>query len=116
MKALRSADLSFEKAELKLKVAELAEALATARLSVLDAQEEIRNLHARIAELTAVQDMRSRIVQRENVYFIQDGETEKGPYCPRCFEVENSLILAAKLPNTFRNLGTYKCPHCKAVY
>jgi hypothetical protein len=85
-KGLRSAEVSFDKAILKLKVAELADALADARLNTLDAQEEIVSLQRRIAELEKAQDLRSRVIHRNNVYFLRDGDTEKGPHCPRCFE------------------------------
>jgi polyhydroxyalkanoate synthesis regulator phasin len=53
VKALRSADSLFEKAELKLKIAELAEALATARLSVVEAQSEIQALKEQVARASS---------------------------------------------------------------
>src|SRR5574337_857983 len=110
VKALRAANASFEKAELKFKVAELADALASARLGVVDAQEEILTLKQRIAELEKADDLRDRIVHRENVYFIRDGEIEKGPYCPRCFESQQKVMPLTALSGPFRTLANYACP------
>ena len=45
VKYIRSAEHSFEKAEIKMKVADLADALADARMSILDAQAEIERLN-----------------------------------------------------------------------
>jgi len=56
LKILRSADAGMEKAELKLKIAELAELLADARMGVLDAREEIQSLQTRVEELEAALD------------------------------------------------------------
>ncbi|MDE2059506.1 MAG: hypothetical protein KGL31_01320 [candidate division NC10 bacterium] len=116
VKAFRSADASFEKAELKFKVAELADALANARLGVVEAQEEILAQKRRIAELETAQDLRDRIMHRENVYFVRDGETEKGPYCPRCFESEQKVMPLTALSGPFRTFASYTCPQCKAQY
>src|SRR5690348_15811958 len=92
LKGLRSTDTAYEKADLKLKVAELAELLADARVSVLDTQEEMRGLHARIQELEAAQDVRDRLVMRGNLYFVKEGDAERGPYCVACFEKEGRLM------------------------
>ncbi|MDE2058835.1 MAG: hypothetical protein KGJ27_03790 [candidate division NC10 bacterium] len=116
VKAFRAADASFEKVELKFKVAELADALANARLGVVEAQEEILAQKQRIAELETAQDLRDRIVHRENVYFVRDGETEKGPYCPRCFESEQKVMPLTALSGPFRTFAYYACPQCKAQY
>lgn len=116
VKGFRAADLSFEKAELKFKVAELADSLANARLGVVEAQEEILALKRRIADLEMAHDLRDRIVHRENVYFVRDGDTEKGPYCPRCFESGQKLMPLTALSGPFLALASYACPQCKAQY
>jgi hypothetical protein len=116
VKAFRAADVSFKKAELKLKVAELADALVNAHLAVVEAQGEILAQKRRIAELETAQDLRDRIVHRENVYFVRDGETEKGPYCPRCFESEQKVMPLTALSGPSRAFAYYACPQCKARY
>ena len=115
VKALHGAEISFEKAELKFKIAELAESLANARIAVLEAQEEIRQLQDRIGKLRKVEHLRSQLELRNNVYVIADDE-KKTKYCPRCFEVDSILIPVSILPIVFQQMGTYKCPNCKATY
>lgn len=116
VKALRGAEVGFEKAQLKLQVAELAELLANARMSVLDAQEEIHRLQKRIRELEASEDVRERLVRRGNVYFLKDGDKEKGPYCLRCYESDQKLMPLRTNPPGMRDFGLFVCPHCQDFY
>ena len=114
VKALRSAESMYEKAELKLKIAELAEALATARLSVVAAQAEIQALKDQIARSS--EDARAGIVKRDGVYFIRDDGQESGPLCPRCFEADGRRMPLTKFTGAFKAIGKYNCPECKATY
>lgn len=116
LKYLRDVDAKFDKAELKIKVAELAESLSLARSAVLDAKEENETLRAQIKELQNAQNDRANMVHKDNLYFFRQGEKQVGPYCPRCFEHEHQRMPVTKLEPAFRELGQYKCPQCKAVY
>lgn len=114
VKAIRSADSMYERAELKLKIADLAEALATARLSVLEAQAEIQSLKEQLARSS--QEGRGNIVQREGVYYAVDGAHESGPFCPRCFEADGRRMPLTRFGPAFFTIGKFNCPQCKAVY
>lgn len=116
IKALRSADVSFDRAQLKIQIAELAGALADARMSVLDAQEEISTLQERIRRLDARADVRSRLHYKNNAYYLAEGDKESGPYCVACFERHERLVRLTKLPSTFEGLGSFQCSSCRAVY
>lgn len=116
VKILRSADASFEKAELKLKIADLAEALASARLAVLDAQEEIEELRTELASLRDQRTEEASVIKRDNVYYIRAGDQERGPFCPRCYEAEGTKMPVSELPPGFRDIARFNCPNCKAHY
>ena len=104
VKALRSADVSFEKAELKLKVAELAELLAEARMSILDAQEENQVLRKQLEEAA-----RKRRLQFEKVAYweVLEGKKVDGPFCPKCLDAD-----AKEIRMTDRGNGYTCCVHC----
>ena len=116
VKYLRSVEANFDKAELKVKYAELADTIADTRESLLDAKEENESLQARIKELEAARDIRSRIVKRGNVYFIREESGESGPICVRCYEADHKQMPLTALPRDFRDLAQYRCPDCEAVY
>lgn len=116
-KVLRSTDVSFERAEIKIKVAELADALSDARMTALDAQEEITRLQSRIKELEARNDVRSRIRLRHSMYYLAEADDkESGPYCVACFETKDRTIALGTLGSSFVAMGRYQCPSCKAFY
>jgi hypothetical protein len=116
VKTLRAVDGAFDKAELKLKIATLAESLADAKMSVLDAQTELEEMRQRVAQLEAAQDSRDQLVKRQNVYWFAEGDTEQGPFCPRCFEVKHVRMPVTKLPPAMQRLAHYRCPECDATY
>lgn len=117
IKGMRGADFSLEKAELKLRLADLAESLVSARTAVLDAQQEIGELRARIAELERAQNLSERMEFRNNVYFVTgESGSNARPYCPRCFDADDALIHLAELPPGFRDLARYSCANCKGTF
>lgn len=113
---LREVDKKFDKAELKIKVAELAEALSVARLSVLDAKEENESLRAKLRELEGAKERHSNAIHKNNLYYFHEGEREDGPFCPRCFENDKKRMPVTKLNAVFKDVGSYQCPNCKAYY
>lgn len=116
VKYLRSVDANFDKAELKVKYAELADTIADTRDSLLEAKEENESLQARIKELEAARDLRSRLIKRGNVYFIREDSGESGPICVRCFEADHKQMPLTKLSPDFQAIGDYRCPDCKNAF
>lgn len=116
VRILRTAEGGFERAELKLQIANLAEALANARLGILDAQVEIAELKRRITDLKANAERRATVIRRRNLLYSKSEAAEEGPYCTRCFEIDDRLVSLSMLPAGFRDLCTYECPHCKSLY
>lgn len=114
VKALRAADVSYEKAEMKLKIAELTELLADARMSVLDTQEEIFGLRARIRELGESSRKRSRrdtFQFREVAYWeVVDGAVVDGPFCQKCLDADDKEIRLVDRKNGYTCCD--KCNKC----
>jgi hypothetical protein len=104
-KAIRGADVSLEKAETKLKIAELIEALADARMQAAD---------RRIAELEKALELKAKLVRRDDAYYeVNEGGNPAGaPICSHCWEVNHRAVhLNLDFPPI-----TKSCPACKTEY
>lgn len=113
---LRDVDKKFDKAELKLKVVELTDSLVDAQRNVIAAQKENDALRARNDELEHAKHGEANVFTRGNLYFKRQGGTESGPFCPRCYVKEEMLMPLTKLDPMFKEVGSYNCPECEAVF
>jgi hypothetical protein len=91
-KLLKDADLSLEKAVLKLKLAELVGALADAKLQIVSVQEVVAEKDKAIKELEQQLSLKGKIKFKRPFYWIQDGDERDGPYCQKCYDSESKLI------------------------
>lgn len=114
-RGLVTASGSVEKAELKLKIAEIANALAEARLALVDVQETLASKDARIAELEAAFAAKDKLVRQHDAYYRinEEGNPTGDPYCLRCWEVEHHQrhLVHSALDHRGRI-----CPVCKTHY
>lgn len=111
-KTLRSLDKSIDDAEIKMKIADLINALADAKFGIAELKTELEKKDEIIARLEEALKIQSEIEFRDGFYF-QPGDDV--PFCPRCWEKDNRLIHCGN--ETFdRNEGYYYriCPDCKA--
>ncbi len=113
VKLLRS-DSPIQKAEAKLKLAEVLESLADARVQLVDVQEAVREKDARIADLEEAFEVRDT-VQRQNdgIYRIKAGKAEGYPHCLRCWEEDHRL---RQLVHSAGDHRARVCPTCKTGY
>ena len=90
-KLLREPDQSLEKAELKLKLADLVGALADAKIQLVEVQDALATKDQRIAELEAAFEIKDSVVRRYDAYYSVDGSGRPVgvPFCLRCWEVEH---------------------------
>jgi hypothetical protein len=114
-RGLITASGSVEKAELKLKIAEIANALAEARLALVDVQETVAAKDARIAELEEAFSAKNSLVRQNDAYYRVDEEGKPTgiPYCLRCWDVDHQqrqLVISA-VDNRSR-----VCTVCKTHY
>src|ERR1043165_2655860 len=90
-KAIKSADVSLEKAETKLKMAELIESLADAKMQAAEIQEVIQEKDNKIAELEKAMKIKDSLSFENNYYWVIKGEEKEGPYCTHCWDKESRL-------------------------
>ena len=112
-----SGEGSVEAAELHVRLADLVDALASARGALLHAHLEIERLNGRVAELHAQADARARLVRRQNLLFLKEaGAVDSGPYCPHCWDAEERTVALARSSVALAVMGSYRCPSCKAFF
>ena len=114
VKGLNQIDREFDKAELKLKVAELSGALATAQLTLAEAQREAADKDAEIGRLKASFREKQDLVEYHGYYYRKrpDGKPQGPPYCARCVQ-KGALHMTTSSAGPGR---PQKCPDCKAEY
>lgn len=118
VKELREIDAQFDKAEMKLKIAELTSALSDAKLGLADIAEELKNKEAEIARLRGIIDFRdTKLVDRGQFRYFSDSEGKPigHPLCPPC---EKNGDFLSVVQDRSKGIGkiTYYCPKCKANY
>lgn len=113
VRELRSIDAQYDVAEFKLKVAELAGALADAKLALLEAQTNLAQAEAEIKRVREAFAFRGELISVKGYrYEAVDGEPVNYPYCPRCDGVDGRLVRLTR--NGGWNEG--QCPQCKSHY
>jgi hypothetical protein len=113
-KAIRGADISLEKAEAKLKMAELIESLADARMQAAEIQDVIQDKDKKIAELENAFELKSKLIRQWDAYYLTDdnGNPTGGPYCSHCWEVNHRGVhLHHNVTHNDR-----VCPACNTSY
>lgn len=115
VKFLRESDFSIEKAELKLKVADLITALAGVKLELAEVQDLITEKDRRIAELQDAFESKEQLVRRHDAYYKlgSEGNPVGVAFCLRCWEGEHlkrQLVRGAKVR------GMNVCTRCGQQY
>lgn len=108
-RALKDIDGSLQTAELKLKVAELIEALAEAKMSVVNVREQLEAKEEEIQRLIKTKEIQGTIKYESPYYWISgSGSDRDGPFCQKCYDTEQALI---RLQNN-GSQGHWKCLAC----
>lgn len=117
-KKLREVSEKMQDAETKNLVADLNLELADLKSKIAELQEENMELKEKLSQFREAKQLRSSLELRDDLYYLKDQRTDRpsGPYCTRCFDSDQELILVTELPSTFRRMGNYKCPECESVY
>ena len=87
-KAIKSVDVSLERAELKLRVAELIESLAAAKIHAAEIQDLVREKDAEIERLQIDQEL----FFEDNAYWRTKNSAKDGPFCTHCWDREGMLV------------------------
>jgi hypothetical protein len=114
-KQIVSVDHELDKASLKLKAADLMEALATAKAGLVDAREELRDKDDQLARLRETMKRHAATVEHEGYTYEAgpDGKPIGLPYCPRCCTKGRTLMRIIKSDMQY---WANKCPQCNVDY
>ena len=114
-KLLRDSSASLEKAELKLKLAELVGSLADAKIELTEVQEELVARSARIAQLEEALESRDALVRNNDAYYRMNdaGQPIGTPFCLRCWDIEHKQ---RQLVHDALNYRLRTCTACKTSY
>lgn len=114
-KFLRESDLSLERAELKLKLADLIGALADTKIELVEIQETLFNKDKRINELEAAFECKHTLVRRYDAYYAADdrGNPAGVAYCLRCWENDHKR---RQLVEDYKDSRTHACTACGHRY
>ena len=112
-KFIRESDQSLERAELKLKIADLVGALADVKLELVELQETFAAKEARIKELEEAFQTKDRLIRHYDAYYRSnaEGRPEGVPYCLRCWENEHKQRQLVHDAKEYRNRVCTTCGH-----
>jgi len=109
---LRDTEAAFKTADLKLRIAELVDALANAKLSLADVQDVLAAKDAEIRRLNEALKRKADVIRYHDAYYEKNdkGQPVGDPYCSYCFENKNELVHINQNPQDRRKSV---CPNCK---
>jgi hypothetical protein len=107
-KLLKDTDLSLEKAEVKLKLADLIGTLADAKMEIAEVQDLLREKDSKIRELEEALTVKGKLDYEAPYYWLKDGDKKFGPFCQQCKDADGKLIRLQKR----RVQGGWECKTC----
>ena len=107
-KFLKDSDLTVEKAEIKLQLADLISSLADARIETAEIQTILIEKDEQISNLTNKLKIKGSLVYEKPYYWIIDGNSKDGPFCQNCQDGKDKLIRLQQLGNA----GYWNCLQC----
>jgi hypothetical protein len=110
-KFFRDSDLSLEKAESKLKLAELISALADAKIQISDIQLAMSEKENELRELKNQSELQASLKWDDPYYWRVDGGSKEGPFCQPCYDKQKLL---SRL--TLVEQGSWNCRVCNQFF
>jgi len=114
-KFIRDGDISIERAELKLKIADLIIALADVKSELVELQETFSEKERKIKDLEAAFEAKDTLIRFNDAYYKKDdaGKAIGSPFCLRCWENEH---LQRQLVTAAKDYRTRVCTSCGHQY
>lgn len=112
-KFLSGANTSLDKAETKLKIAELISALADAKIAIADINEIILEKDQKIGELEKALALKINIKYVAPYYWLGEDEKKEGPFCQHCYDKDLKLVRLIEKKTTG---GSFHCKICSSWY
>lgn len=91
-KTLKDSAGLFDKAEVKLQLAELIGSLADAKMQIAEIQESLINSEKEKKDLRKKMETIDNMIYEKSYYWKMDGDKKDGPFCQRCFDSDEKLI------------------------
>lgn len=110
-KLIKDSDISLEKAESKLKFADIISALADAKVQIAEVQQFLIDKDEELRALKGQLEIKEKLSWEKPCYWLIDGDKKEGPYCQKCYDKDHLLI---RLQN--REKGYWECMECKNSY
>ena len=111
-KLIKDSGISLEKAEVKLKLADLISALADAKMDMAAIQQTLLDKDSEIGKLREQLTIRDKIKWEPPYYWVINEEDKNdGPYCQQCYDNDHKLIRLTKT-----GTGFWDCKTCKNRY
>jgi DNA-directed RNA polymerase subunit M/transcription elongation factor TFIIS len=109
-----SVNKAYDDAEFKLKIASMAEALATAKIALADTQQELLAKDAEISALKRSFEFKDELVEARGYKYRKSAEGKPMGYacCPRCERDGKYYFLTQRRAPG----GGYECPSCKSEF
>jgi hypothetical protein len=114
---LRKIDKEVDKAELKLRLVEVADKLLDSKQALQEAQERELQLKDRISELEQKLTDRASFEDENGLLFRKDasGGRVGEPYCNKCYVLDGKLLRMRHHKARSYRSACYECDHCNVV-
>ena len=115
VKVIRDLDTTLQTADLKLKIADLTDALANAKLAIVEIQDELGARECEIQRLNDALRTKEDVVRYQDAYYKKNhaGVATGDPFCSYCFELMHTLVHINQSP---KDRSQSNCPNCKNVF
>lgn len=110
-KLINDSGITLEKAEVKLKLAELISALAEAKIETAAVQQTILDRDQRIRELEAERATAEKLQYKDPAYWLQADGGDQGPYCQTCYDTSIKLVRLQDVSD-----GAWACRACNVTF
>jgi len=91
-KTLKDSTDLYDKAEVKLQLAELIGSLADAKIQIAEIQASLINSEQEKKELLKKIETKNNMLYEKPYYWKISGDEKDGPFCQRCFDSDEKLI------------------------
>jgi hypothetical protein len=108
---IKERGLSLEEAEIKLKIADLINSLADAKINLAEICQLILEKDNKTNELNSKLEIKEKLYYDGQFYWLQDSESKDGPYCQPCYDKNSKLIRLQPLTK-----GQWQCLVCRNIF
>ncbi|MFH2051220.1 MAG: hypothetical protein ABIK96_02025 [bacterium] len=112
VKLISETDTDLQKAEQRMKLAEVLGALADAKLEAVSVRDLLAAKEAEISDLRAQIETSKLVFWKTPSYYIEGKDEPEGPFCQRCYDADKKFI---RLQQPGR-AGYWVCRNCESSY